>query len=184
MFVAGGLIWANLSYVTVKQPASISYQYGWPTIAVAQSYGKTWIFYAELIGNIVIAVDILGAIWFVCERSIIWRATRDTKNERTLADSSQQHPRLQIHRASIVLLMLTTAGLIWANLSYKTGHIHGELTYFYGWPCNSVTIRPSGQWFLYYKPAITDIVIAVNILISVWYTCEWLIRRRAARKGA
>jgi|SRR5579862_335837 len=33
-------------------------------------------------------------------------------------------------------------------------------------------------------PIIYDALIALLILFAVWFLCEWLIRRRAARKGA
>ena len=36
----------------------------------------------------------------------------------------------------------------------------------------------------YYSSVVVDIFVAFSILFAVWFLCEWLIRRRAARKGA
>ena len=35
-----------------------------------------------------------------------------------------------------------------------------------------------------YRGVIVDLVIAFNILYVTWRFCEYVIRRRAARKGA
>ena len=35
-----------------------------------------------------------------------------------------------------------------------------------------------------YPSLIINVVVALTALFAVWFLCEWLIRRRAARKGA
>ena len=85
-------------------------------------------------------------------------------------------------------MMFVAGGLIWANTrlqiatSYYDGfhhrwdhHIHDEA---YGWPFHLT----STEFTLPLLPKVVDVLIWFSILASVWFLCEWLIRRRAARK--
>ncbi len=67
----------------------------------------------------------------------------------------------------------------------------------HGWPQSAVwtgkTMDKTNRWLnrkednrilWFFKPVAIDCLVAVAILFAVWFLCEWLIRRRAARKGA
>jgi len=84
-------------------------------------------------------------------------------------------------------MMFVAGGLIWANVT-KREWIAGY--YVYGWPdvvfydFRGNSLSDTYQSHIEYKSIIINFVIAANILWLVWTFCEWLIRRRAARKGA
>jgi|SRR5579862_60054 len=105
--------------------------------------------------------------------------------------------RFQIHLSTAVVLMFVAGGIIWANVRLS---IYG----IYGWPWAAIwsdvpiwkrkpaiTVAtgvpfPSDMTFknVYDARAISvDVAVALAILFAVWFLCEWLIRRRAARKG-
>ncbi|HLX60087.1 MAG TPA: hypothetical protein VKX17_02275 [Planctomycetota bacterium] len=104
MFVAGGLIWANVAErIAARGHYAITTDLGWPIGAIRKSYWqegvedpefhvtpffrsdlelalsggrKEEISYAYAVVDALIALTILFAVWFVCERWIAWRAAR------------------------------------------------------------------------------------------------------------
>jgi hypothetical protein len=106
--------------------------------------------------------------------------------------------RFQIHLSTAIVLMFVAGGLIWANRIEKlsTSRIEfAEYTHA-GWPFWALNhihlIDPYGierigktdMYFIVYPGLIENLSVAALILFSVWFLCEWLIRRRAARKDA
>ena len=73
-----------------------------------------------------------------------------------------------------------------------------EFSLFHGWPCCVIAQRTAridgpnvfkteinkiwGEFSI--ASAIIDLTVALLFLASVWFLCEWLIRRSAARKEA
>jgi|SRR5579862_2975580 len=107
--------------------------------------------------------------------------------------------RFQIHLSTAIVLMFVAGGLIWANVNGRRILIGGPFIgteQNYGWPClitepftRYITERRDGTWDeslpdISYSGVAVDLAVSVAILFAVWFTCEWLIRRRAARKGA
>ena len=99
--------------------------------------------------------------------------------------------RFQFHLSTAIVMMFVAGGLMWANASPVDSvpiyhRYPGAVDY--GWPQTAVCIDRllvDQQWFERVQWGIvTDIAVACALLFSVWFFCEWLIRRRAARKGA
>jgi len=85
MFAAGGIIWGNLCAYEESvgpsmemQPGDMCRFYGWParafTLNITQGFSHYDAFAATI--DVVTALAILFAVWFVCERWIAWRAGR------------------------------------------------------------------------------------------------------------
>jgi|SRR5579862_1262852 len=105
--------------------------------------------------------------------------------------------RFQIHLSTAIVLMFVAGGLIWANIGvsiYKLNFHGTRSTHLqYGWPFkaplfiieeNGVQFAPRATPIFFAIFFVPDLLIAVGILLATGFTCEWLIRRRAARKGA
>jgi hypothetical protein len=115
--------------------------------------------------------------------------------------------RFQIHLSTAIVMMFVAGGLIWANAMRRAvtpdfvslfgdmdGPVHkdwGATQIEYGWPFTMIrqpiygSALPFADWEpLYFKWAALNVFIASIFLLAVWYACEWLIRRRAAQKGA
>jgi|SRR5579862_6407701 len=108
--------------------------------------------------------------------------------------------RFQIHLSTAVVLMFVAGGIIWANVhkNESVEHQFGdgcpalvEQTFF-GWPMNAYRSHGYFTWGntgtglgpqLYYTGISVDALAGFGLLSSTWFVCEWLIRRRAARKG-
>jgi len=95
MFVAGAIIWANVmprirNYATREWETELRY-YGWPVVCSVQDSGisswptreggdpvppSTYTEYFRLTVDLAVALTILFAVWFVCERWIAWREKR------------------------------------------------------------------------------------------------------------
>jgi|SRR5579862_5517134 len=113
--------------------------------------------------------------------------------------------RFQIHLSTAIVMMFVAGGLIWANFDRRVYHEKYGMTVNdwglafereqnttvieYGYPCTAVwlIINDDGHsphdWSILSKwRASIDAIIALMILLAVWFICEWLIRRRAARK--
>jgi hypothetical protein len=87
MFVAGGLIWANVRINNGKRlyfgeptlGGSRIYFYGWPTdglIGSSIQQQDTVYLYGGISIDLIVAVTILFAVWFLCEWLIRRRASR------------------------------------------------------------------------------------------------------------
>ncbi len=102
--------------------------------------------------------------------------------------------RFQIHLSTAIVMMFVAGGIIWANALQSDGSSPegAYRRYTYGWPLEFYhrqfygDILLEATWGVYYPYAriIIDLVVALAILFSTHFLCEWLIRRRAARKGS
>jgi len=109
--------------------------------------------------------------------------------------------RFQVHLSTAIVLMFVAGMLIWGNVARSLEDGYGDMGLFwshytYGWPIVSLsetevfsetrgTIKQN--WTSYspnYLHISIDLIIALVILFVVWFGCECLIRRRAARKDA
>ena len=107
-----------------------------------------------------------------------------------------RHWRFQIHLSTAVVMMFVAGGIIWANvtgeMAYGTGNYSFCWTsYDYGFPFCAVSeqIVQNGPAKLepftnvsytpHFTMAFIDLVISLLFAMSVWFVCEWLIRRRA-----
>jgi hypothetical protein len=97
----------------------------------------------------------------------------------------------QFHLITLVLLTLAASLLVWLNLPAKRAWGPASFYYEIGWP-QSVYHYPVsiGPWDVGTPDALhsvadiifVDLGIAMSILFNVAFTCEYLIRRREARK--
>jgi len=87
--------------------------------------------------------------------------------------------------------MFVAGGLMWANVYGRCVEQWNECCQFeHGWPFDgafhTVEIIKGGETYppeFRTLPLIFNALIALSILFAVWFLCEWLIRRRDARKG-
>jgi hypothetical protein len=106
--------------------------------------------------------------------------------------------RFQIHLSTAIVMMFTAGAIIWANVRDTSGVIilgRDLQSRFYhtehGWPSMAFVyeyyagpaVRPV-QYSFDYQLAALDFTVAFVFVVGVAFACEWLIRRRAARKGA
>jgi hypothetical protein len=94
--------------------------------------------------------------------------------------------RFQIHLSTAIVMMFVAGGLIWANVS---GTRHPSYNYIeHGWPFRSqmhfVGLGSYEGEEMPYLCASIDGMVAITFLLITHAICEWLIRRRAARKDA
>src|SRR5436190_1967908 len=92
--------------------------------------------------------------------------------------------RFQIHLSTAIVLMFVAGSLIWANVPIKATSItsaNERCTYYlYGWP---IRAKISHNVIMTHDiPIAIDVIFSVTLLFCVWFLCEHLIRRRAARK--
>jgi hypothetical protein len=121
-----------------------------------------------------------------------------------MADDASKPPprraRFQVHLSTAIVLMFTAGALMWANVTPCKVIIWPFLAQYNGWPFTAIgdtiilpdakndskqfiyIISGTSQFIIYWRLCL-DIAIALLILSSVWYACEWLIRRRALKKG-
>src|SRR5205085_1581680 len=109
--------------------------------------------------------------------------------------------RFQIHLSTAIVMMFVAGGLIWANIGEQLQYLPKEWGIFhgrsFGWPATGFIPElkragHDGNWSALYvvryqtRPYLIalDLVIIPIILLSAYLFSEWLIRRRAARKGA
>jgi len=89
-------------------------------------------------------------------------------------------------------------GKIWFN-EFDSSDVRGDVRNVfpaYGWPFTAVQSLAFDEgisqnydysaqsYYTNYTKAALDLALSFMILFVVWFLCEWLIRRRAARKGA
>ena len=86
--------------------------------------------------------------------------------------------RFQIHLSTAIVMMFVAGALIWANMKNEFSVAH------YGWPVPAIYSAGFNGITINYRYIAIDIVIAFNILYITRHFCEWVIRRRSARKGA
>jgi len=108
--------------------------------------------------------------------------------------------RFQIHLSTAIVLMFVAGGLIWANVRASWNYVRSfdNITWTnreFGCPFTGVYyfehINQDNPEYVesirFYTPSYIQIalnlIIAFLILFACWFICEWLIRRRAARKG-
>ena len=100
--------------------------------------------------------------------------------------------RLQIHLSTAIVLMFVAGGLIWLNTTRWTFRqaIDGEEVNYYGWPVPAWKIEPEVPRPRLHTISIIcgnrrdpefsltfDVIFGILLLTSVWYICEWQIRR-------
>ena len=107
--------------------------------------------------------------------------------------------RFQIHLSTAIVLMFVAGGLIWANVTpnknYGLGCSEGiyHKSVWYGWPFSCIfDIKLSNslfdwvgkhyRWIIDWNKSVLNLLIALLLVFLVYFLCEWLIRRRAARK--
>ena len=109
--------------------------------------------------------------------------------------------RFQIHLSTAIVMMFVAGGLIWVNVRARAveawqlnpidGGEVGDI--YFGWPLTGAVSRwneyafpgfQQREMFFPYAFCAIDLIVGSFILLAVWFFCEWLIRRRAARKGA
>ena len=103
--------------------------------------------------------------------------------------------RFQFHLSTAIVMMFVAGGLIWANVHVMAYSFEGYPRY--GWPYraifNNSVLVPEGThlfhvrcsddlYFIGVARLSANALTAVALLIVVYFLCEWLIRRRAARK--
>jgi hypothetical protein len=114
-------------------------------------------------------------------------------------NSPPRRARFQIHLSTAIVLMFVAGFFIWANVNafVVTKVVRTQLEFSetrIGWPYSlTYEQKVNGAvlpvpWEVLWIPLIivllVDALIALGSLLVVWFLCEWLIRRRAARKGA
>jgi hypothetical protein len=95
----------------------------------------------------------------------------------------------QIHLSTAMVMMFVTGGLIWANLC---GGQHALLTRFtdhmakpYGWPATAYYLwigNSPESWKVRGDGILIDALFAGVALLTVFFGCEYFIRRREVRK--
>lgn len=106
--------------------------------------------------------------------------------------------RFQIHRSTAAAMIALALVLTWANMRGEklsgsstiyesntsppvaSGYINWEFM-TYGWPSHGVLYQPDATQ-VRYQYIFVDVLVALVLLSAVWFLCEWLIGRRAARK--
>jgi hypothetical protein len=106
--------------------------------------------------------------------------------------------RFQIHLSTAIVMMFVAGGIIWANRIPRIEKVFNPFTggmmsvemWCYGWPIESYgeIVDSTTQLHLRTVGSLMsvafDLTVAICILLAVYIVCEWLIRLRAARKGA
>ena len=94
--------------------------------------------------------------------------------------------RFQIHLSTAIVMMFVAGGIIWASqpilmtlIDFETNRRY--IRNFYGWPFRAIS---ENVVLTHDLPIALDVITAMTILVSVYFLCEWLIRRRSARKEA
>jgi hypothetical protein len=197
---------AILALVLANMPHELDWQtwegkplvYGWPfertsaysTVHLHDQFGimALWL-------DFILAIISLIGVYFLCEWLFRRRAAR--------------RKRFQIHLSTAIVMMFVAGGIIWANVRdsltlsehehwkrYRDSQMEfGGKFYWtrnseHGWPFTVVIVsesnyKPDPRYERpYYLMAAVDLAVALAILFAVWFLCEWLARRRAARKGA
>ena len=94
--------------------------------------------------------------------------------------------RFQFHLSTAIVMMFVAGALMWAN-SVKYFDYPHPMEGYRGWPVIMYyadrPVNAQSNSFVY-SMVLLNAIIALAILLAVWFLCEWLIRRRAARKGA
>jgi len=96
-----------------------------------------------------------------------------------LSDPSRRK-RFQIHLSTAIVMMFVAGGCLWINVN---GRIIGQ-HHYYGWPIAIIKrkVYLVGQPYPGYA-IIFDVIVMFALLLVCWFLCEWIIRRRAARKA-
>jgi hypothetical protein len=104
----------------------------------------------------------------------------------------------QIHLSTAIVLMFVAGGLMWTNFQNGTVHFYyggkEDHVSYYGWPGAELLASPSGvgdyvtddgfisETYLIRGCIVIDCLVGIMILFTTLIFCEWLIRRRVARK--
>jgi len=120
--------------------------------------------------------------------------------------SPPRRARFQIHLSTAIVLMFAAGLLIWANVreriqiitsTYSMGTQRVNfVVWTHGWPfpayahsADDFKVPVGIPRFLNADESqlnsiciAGDALTAILLILVVWFTCEWLIRRRAARK--
>ena len=90
--------------------------------------------------------------------------------------------------------MFVAGGMMWANLNERASYLPDggvqSRVKLYGWPRTAVSefayefSNPPPRIEIEEGELVLDALISLLVIAASWFLCEWLIRRRAARKGA
>ena len=106
--------------------------------------------------------------------------------------------RFQIHLSTAIVMTFVAGALIWANVGpyelplMDRWRLGPRTLRLYGWPLcvnrysiSSMMGSDTAQYHgLSEERIAVNVVVAIAILFATWFICEWLIRRRAARKDS
>jgi hypothetical protein len=103
--------------------------------------------------------------------------------------------RVQIHLSTAIVMMFVAGGLIWVNTRITHteeitaweapyGAVASVRSNDQGWPLSFRQPHEGAYSNWFYNSLVIDALVAISVFFAVWLPCEWLIRRRAARKDA
>jgi hypothetical protein len=102
--------------------------------------------------------------------------------------------RFQIHFSTAIVMTFVAGALLCVNLSKGTltTNFHGEYAKYqtFGWPNPAPFYiiqhygleSPKVVPFYFAYEMFPNVIVALATLFAAWLICEWLVRRRAARK--
>jgi hypothetical protein len=94
--------------------------------------------------------------------------------------------RFQIHLSTAVVLMFAAGGLMWANIRpwwylQYSDYYRSEISIkAWGWP-GALAIANEGRTEIQRSMIFFNLAAALMILLTVWFICEWRIRRKRTR---
>ena len=111
------------------------------------------------------------------------------------------HKRFQIHLSTAIVMMFVAGGLMWAfvnpdievtklDVNWKCRILRYGRPFQFAQhyvvylPNAKIEITRESSWKYTWFYAILDFAIVLSLFVLGWCGCEYLIRRRAARKGA
>jgi len=181
MFVAGVLIWANVRprEITLREETAgprwiVDNTYrlrGWPLnvtseltkykmvnpqLAFLTVFAELHVNYWLAAVDAAIGIMILLVAWFGMEYMI---------------------RRFQIHLLTAIVMMFVAGGLIWVNIEDRPIYHPGGT----GWPISYMWRDNTNAPTVELLVVLYDLAFGLAILFAIWFLCERLIRRRAAR---
>ena len=209
MFVAGGILWANIleGHLVHKKEFGLeipdfrsfnfAYAYGWPFRAVAQYfhyYGNNtnppiYFIKSGFALDIVCGIGCLVVVWLIFE---LWVHAGNKDIDRTIKRSDSFGAPGRV--SGLIAILISTIILMGVNLQerwIRSVWLENDSLARprYGWPLPAVTLlaqtnSPLPLYSVVIFGAIIDFTIATIILLLVWYFSQSWVRKRALKKGA